>query len=55
MRDFRAHVKDMFENIVSRIRALVDHQIAAVEKKENKVPKVSTTTHIHHVLTFRRV
>ncbi|KAH7073318.1 hypothetical protein FB567DRAFT_553925 [Paraphoma chrysanthemicola] len=35
----KAHDKDMFENIVSRVRRLVDSQIAAVESKENKLPK----------------
>ncbi|KAH7078792.1 hypothetical protein BKA63DRAFT_601063 [Paraphoma chrysanthemicola] len=53
----KAHVKDMFENIVSRSRRLVDSQFAAVESKENELPKgmvlvggFASCRYIHKVL-----
>ncbi|KAF2025630.1 actin-like ATPase domain-containing protein [Setomelanomma holmii] len=57
----RAHVKDLFENIVSKIRRLVDDQVARVEARESKPPKVrivlvggfGSCRYIHKVLILQ--
>lgn len=37
----RGHVRQIFEEVISQIRVLVNEQIDAIEEKEGKLPKVS--------------
>lgn len=37
----RGHVRQIFEEIISQIRVLVNEQIDAIEEKEGKSPKAS--------------
>lgn len=36
----RGHVKEIFDDVVSQIRSLVNAQISAIERKEGRLPKV---------------
>jgi len=37
----RGHVREIFDNVVSQVRILVNDQISAIEAKEGRLPKVS--------------